>query len=986
MKRWNIERKLLIMGIFSNEAFRDYLFAILFMLCTGFTFAYSKEREEEIVGQTYGSGDFKLVYKGQAADIYIEEGDYTVVRIAAADFSKDIERVTSRKPRIKHTTEVLSRHAVLIGTLGKSQLIERLMQSGKLDVIEIRGQWETFVQKVIYQPLPDVDVALVIVGSDRRGTAYGVYDLSEKIGVSPWYWWADVTPRHQETLVVRAGTYKQGPPSVKYRGIFINDEMWGIRPWAAKTFAPDEGMGLGPKTYSKIFELLLRLKANYIWPAMHRGTKPFNFYPMNKVTAEDYAIIMGSSHIEPMLRNNIGGAEWDTVGCGSWNYFTNRDTIYQYWKDRVKTNGMYENIYTIGMRGQDDQAMEGGNTTADKIRILEQVFSDQRAILKEEVNPDITKVPQVFVMYTEVLNLYNSGLQVPEDVIMCWTDDNFGYIRQLPDSKEQARPGGSGVYYHIQWLNGAPTAYTWLNTTPPALIWEEMSKAYEHNARMLWILNVGDIKPGEIGIEFFLRLAWDIAPWQYSNLHNFLVRWARREFGPKHAEDIANIMDCYYHLGYTRRPEHLVQLKNDELIYSWFSHVNFNDESQRRIIAYEKIVERAEKIYGEIALDLKDAYFQLVLYPVKCCSLMNQKVIYAGKSGVYAQQGRASATDYADKAKRAADEIDTLTGYYNRKLIRAGNKWEHFMALPGPWGAQIRQFDMPPLSNFSGEGPAQLGIALEGESTNELFDLSVYTKNRRFIDLFNKGKGSVNWKAVSSDSWILLSENTGEFDKEERIWVTIDWDAAPQGEKITGMITFSAGNISKDVIVNVFNPASPRPEEIRGFAESHGYICMEAEHYTNKIDRDGIGWEIIKGLGRSGDSVAIYPPTVPRRTAVDDILSSSPVLEYNMYIFHPGILPITIYGIPTIRINSEHGMRLAVSINDGNPKIVSYQHGNRDVLSNVMFLYSKCEIKTRGANTLKIWMVDPGVVIDKIVLDTVQPRDSYSGPPESYHN
>ncbi len=315
------------MGIFSKKASWDCLFALFFMLCFGFTFAYSTEREEEIIGKTYRSGDFKIVYKGQAADIYIEETDYKVALIAAADFSKDIERVTSRKSTIKHTTEVLSGHAVLIGTLGKSQLIDRLLQSGKLDVSEIRGQWETFVQTVIANPLPGIEKALVIVGSDRRGTAYGVYDLSEKIGVSPWYWWADVTPRHQETLVVRAGTYKQGPPSVKYRGIFINDEMWGIRPWAAKTFAPDEGMGLGPKTYSKIFELLLRLKANYIWPAMHRGTKPFNFYPMNKVTAEDYAIIMGSSHIEPMLRNNIGGAEWDTVGCWSWNYFTNRDTI-----------------------------------------------------------------------------------------------------------------------------------------------------------------------------------------------------------------------------------------------------------------------------------------------------------------------------------------------------------------------------------------------------------------------------------------------------------------------------------------------------------------------------------------------------------------------------------------------------------------------------------------------------------------------------------
>lgn len=948
--------------------------------------AYGAGPISKVVTETYHPGDFKLVYDRQAADIYVDENEHKVAQTAAGDFVDDVERVTGQGPQLKHSIDELSRHAVLIGTIGQSTIIDKLVKAGKIDVRNVAGQWETFIQTVVSQPLPGVEKALVIAGSDRRGTAYGVYDLSEKIGVSPWYWWADVTPVKKESLVIRAGTYKQGPPSVKYRGIFINDEMWGIRPWAAKTFAPEEGMGLGPKTYKRIFELLLRLKANYIWPAMHVGTKSFNFYPLNKVVADDYAIVMGSSHIEPMLRNNIGGAEWDTLGCGPWNYFVNRDSIYQYWKDRVRTNGMYENIYTVGMRGKDDEAMKGGDTISEKIGILEQVFADQRTILREEVNPDITRVPQVFIMYTEILGFYNKGLKVPDDVIMCWPEDNFGYIRQLPAPKERMRSGGSGVYYHIQWLTGATPAYTWLNTTPPALIWEEMSKAYDYNARKLWVLNVGDIKPGEIGMEFFLRLAWDVSPWNYSNIRDFLVSWAQRCFGAPYAEQIADIMEKYYQLGYARRPEHLVQQRREKpLLISWFSTVNYNDEAQRRIEEYGRITRQAEAIYQQLPIELKDAFFQLVLYPVKCCSLMNQKIIYADKNAKYAEQGRASALLYAQKARKAAKEIDAMTDRYNRGLVLVGDKWEYFMSLPGPWGAQRYQFEMPPLSDFNGEGPARLSISLEGGHENELPDFSVYTKNKRFIDLFNKGKGNIEWKTAVSHPWLLLSESSGRFDEEKRIWATIDWHTAPKGQTISGKITFSAKSDLKDVTIKVFNPAGPAPEVIKGFIESHGYICMEAEHYTGKINRAGLDWEIIQGLGRSGDSVAVYPTTVSSRTTVEDIMADSPVLEYDVYVFHPGIVSLTAYCIPTAPITSEHGRRLAVSIDDEAPEIVSYHHGNSSVFSNVMYLHSQCEIKTPGSHTLKIWMVDPGVVIDRIVMYTDPARDSYLGPPESFY-
>ena len=336
-------------------------------------------------------------------------------------------------------------------------------------------------------------------------------------------------PVKRTELSVIAGKYILKSPSVKYRGIFINDEMWGIRPWALNTLAPEEGQGLGPSTYSKVFELLLRLKANTLWPAMHQQTRPFNYYEQNKVVADEYGIIMGSSHIEPMLRNNIAGAEWDTEYPGEpWDYVKNRDHIYKYWEDRVKTNGRYENIYTIGKRGKDDEA--GSEIT---VPVLERIFTDQRSILRKWVNKDITKVPQVLIPYTEVLGLYNEGLKVPDDVIICWPDDNFGNIRQLPDPKERQRSGGSGIYYHFQWLNGATTAYTWTCTTPLALTWSEMKKAYDYGANKLWVVNVGDIKPAEINIDYFMQLAWDISVWDNQNSRQFLTQLATREFGSR---------------------------------------------------------------------------------------------------------------------------------------------------------------------------------------------------------------------------------------------------------------------------------------------------------------------------------------------------------------------------------------------------------------------------------------------------------------------
>jgi hypothetical protein len=937
----------------------------------------------EFVSGTPSADRFALVGGGAAADLLVAQDDWKVARIATDDLASDIGRVTGRKPAVKHATAGLGTHAVLVGTIGRSPVIDGLIAAKRLDVADVAGQWESAVIATVADPLPGVERGLVIAGSDRRGTAYGVYELSRRIGVSPWYWWADVTPRHRDELHVAAERLQIGPPAVKYRGIFINDEMWGIRPWAEGTFAPGEGRGLGPKTHAKIFELLLRLRANHLWPAMHRETIPFNSYPENKQVADDYAIVMGSSHIEPMLRNNMHGAEWDEDGKGDWDYTTNAREIRAYWARRLAANGKFENIYTLGMRGQGDVAMKFRGTDREKITLMEEIFADQRELLGKHVHPDPARVPQVFIPYTEVLGLYDSGMKVPEDVIICWPDDNFGYIRRLPTAAERARPGGSGIYYHIQWLNGATSAYTWLNTTPPALIWSEMSKALAYGADQLWVLNVGDIKPGEVGTGFFLDLAWSPERWRHDNLRAFLDQWAARDLDAKSAPEIAAIMEEHFRLGFTRRPEHLVQYRRGSLGCSWFAHDHHNDEAQQRLDRYADLSRRAQAVHDRLPRERKDAFFQLVLYPVQCAALLNEKVIHADKSTHYAAQGRASAAGYADKARAAAARIIELTTRYNTGLPTVGDKWNHMISpAPGPWGDQFRQFDMPPLSDFAGAGPAALGVACEGGQTSAVAGLDGFSRGRRFVDLFNKGRGGIDWKAEVSEPWLKLSQLEGRFTTEQRLWVTVDWDRAPKRADLEATVDFTSPAGTRRITVPVFNPGSPDRGHVTGYVETQGCVSMEAEHFTRKVDRGGAGWEVVKGLGRSGDSATVLPPTVPSRRQPADIATHSPSLEFDIHLFHAGEFRLDLDCLPTQPITPGQGTALAVSLDDGPPRIVTGPGG--DVLANLRRITTRLPIPSPGPHKLTVWMVDPGVVLDRLTIHTSPPPDSYLGPPESF--
>lgn len=618
------------------------------------------------------SSIFQIVEQGQSIPILFDPNDADVVGICTKSLANDITLITGIPPELDSLLQTDAKAAIIVGTLGNSKPIDSLVKAGKLSTHAIEGKWESFLIQVVENPIVGTDRALVITGSDPRGTAFGVFELSKYLGVSPWVYWADVKPVKRKNLSLSIDKIVMGPPSIKYRGIFLNDEDWGLQPWAARNMDTDI-KDIGPRTYARIFELMLRLKANYIWPAMHPCTKAFFYYPDNPKIAAKYSIVVGSSHCEPILRNNVD--EWknnfpEEYGKqpGPWRYDTNEEEIKRYWEDRVilVDDENIEGVFTVGMRGIHDSGMPGPKTVEGKIDLLEKVFDDQRIMLSKHLDKDAAQIPQIFCPYKEVLHLYNAGARIPDDVTIVWADDNHGYIRKLSTPIEQQRNGGSGVYYHLSYW-GAPEDYLWLSSTSPSLISYEMSKAYNYGADRLWVFNVGDIKPAEMEIEFAMDLAWNVNAWPPEQAVNYIEEWAGRTFGKEFASEIAEIKTIYYRLAAAGKPEHI-----DKIEYSI-------DEINSRLTAYQDISRRANNLKAHIPEHLQDAYFQLILYPVLGAAKMNEKHFYA-------QNGDST------KSKQAYDEIKRLTDIYNKEI--AESKWDGIMDM-SPRNRQV--FKMPTI-------------------------------------------------------------------------------------------------------------------------------------------------------------------------------------------------------------------------------------------------------------------------------------------------
>ncbi|HZD30079.1 MAG TPA: glycosyl hydrolase 115 family protein, partial [Candidatus Angelobacter sp.] len=920
-------------------------------------------------------GDFSIVQNGVASAIYVDAADFPGVIRATSDLQSDIAQVTGVTPAIAPRPADLGPGVIIVGTIGKSPLIDGLIRSGKINVTAIAGKWESFLVQVVTRPLPGVANALVIAGSDKRGTIYGIYDLSEQIGVSPWHWWADVSVQHKEALFVKPGAHVRGPPAVKYRGIFLNDEAPSLSGWVHEKYG-----NYNHEFYTKVFELLLRLKANYLWPAMWNNAFSEDD-PLNPKLADEYGIVMGTSHHEPMLRAQ---QEWKRHGSGPWDYSTNSAELDEFWQEGIERNMGYESIVTLGMRGDGDVPM----SESANVALLEKIVADQRAILANHLNKDVTAVPQDWALYKEVQEYYDKGMRVPDDVTLLWCDDNWGNIRRLPTPEERKRSGGAGIYYHFDYV-GDPRSYKWLNTVPVTKVWEQMNLAYEYGADRIWIVNVGDLKPMEFPIEFFLTFAWDPHRWPKDTIAEYTRMWAAREFGTEYATAIAHIVSGYTTLNGRRKPELLAP--------DTFSQIDYQ-EAERVVAEWQALVTEAEKIYAALPPSQRDAFYELVLYPTKASAVVTEINIAAGKNRLYAQQGRASTNDVAAQVRALFQQDAELAAEYNHEL--AGGKWNHMMDQTHlgytSWQEPPKNV-MPEVQEVRlAEGP-RMGIAIEGLASQWLpnafyyppiLSFDAFNQQRRFIDVFNRGKANSDFTVTTSAPWIVVTPQRGTIEKDQRLWVSVDWNKAPAGTS-EGTVTITGPTPPPaNIALTAFRPPTPTRSSLRGFVEADGYVSIEAEHYTKKTDSSQASWQKIDGYGRTLSSMTVFPVTAESVTPPKD----SPRLEYQMYLFHPGKLTVEAVLAPSLNFVPGRGLRFAISFDDQPPQVIDALADNtpqawaQAVEDSVRKVKSTHAVEGVGYHTLKVWMVDPGVVLQKLVVDLGGVRSSYLGPPESYRN
>lgn len=635
----------------------------------------------------HNEGEF-VWYNGKQAITYsVSKSVSPVVTVALDMFTGDMKQVTGVLPQKTHTGNT----AIKIVQLDKNRSALKELLKQDVPVDSLMSKKDAFFIKVTESSNKK---QLLVVGSDGRGTAYGILELSRLAGVSPWVWWGDVTPIKKNQLTLPADYTTFQSPSVEYRGIFLNDEDWSLQPWSWKNFEPSDTKGrIGARTYKEIFKLLMRLRANAIWPGMHGITTPFYFVPGAKEAADSCGIVIGTSHCEPLMRNNVG--EWKVSERGEYNYITNRESVQSYWTERLKEAGRYENFYTIGMRGIHDSGMEGVKTLQEKTDALQQVINDQRTLLSKYVKKDVAKIPQAFVPYKEVLQIMENGLQVPDDITLIWCDDNYGYMTRLSDQEQQKRSGGAGVYYHLSYW-GRPHDYMWLCTTQPGLVYSEMKQAYDCNARRLWIVNVHDLKPAAYDLELFLDMAWDINSVSPSTLVQHQKNWLCREFGTEAGEKLLPAMLEFYRLCGIRKPEFMgwnqVELDKKKYIKGWspikntdFSLTEFGGELDRYLESYESIKRILSEVEPIIPQERKDAFFAQIKYPVFGAAAMSTKMleaqrarcIFPGSCDTNLWTRESQLMNACAKSIKAYQEIRDLTDYYNHKL--AGGKWKYSM-------------------------------------------------------------------------------------------------------------------------------------------------------------------------------------------------------------------------------------------------------------------------------------------------------------------
>jgi hypothetical protein len=896
------------------------------------------------------SANETILYDGrQLASIVHDDG--RTMGIVANLLERDLRARTGKSSAVSTDLSACRRICIVVGRYD-SRLVAKVALDAGVELATLKGQWERYARVAVRSKRNPRITYLLIAGSDTRGTVWGVVDLSREIGVSAWEWWADVTPRRVNRLAVDGGHRLSETPSVQYRGIFLNDEDWGLQPWAAKTYEPETG-DIGPKTYARIFELLWRLKANIIWPAMHNSTKPFYQIPGNAETARDYAIVVGTSHAEPMMRNNV--REWDETKRGPFNFFTNRSAMVDYWRERAEEVKDFENVYTIGLRGKHDSAMEGATSVEQARDATAEAIKIQRDLLAKAQGRPAPQIPQVITLYKEVLDTYNTGLKVPDDVTLVWPDDNYGYIHQLSNAAEQGRSGGSGIYYHLSYW-GRPHDYLWLSTTHPALIRDQLDRAWRMGARKIWIANVGDIKPAEYDLQYFLDIAFDhreAAP----PPREHLTDWAAEQFGAEHAGEIASVMTEYYDLAFERKPEFMGfgQTEPDRPNKIGDYIRTGGGEALARIDRYRALAARADALAGELPADRQDPFFQLVLYPVHGAANINERNLLLDLAALRMREGRADVNAYADLARAAHARIVADTVTYNSQN---NGKWRGMMNM-APRRLPVFLEPLYPHVTL----PSQPGCAIdsseltfvEGRPTTHA--LNLYTN------------GQLQTWSVSGQKGLTYETAGGRLDEEngfeQRVMVSYDGRGAVDGGSV------ECGGRKLPVAVQHIGPASAEaPVEIN-------HIISLAPVGASSPD-----WEKVPGLGSRGASLRA-------RLDLHSRADTSGVipLSYSFNIEETTDAELKFVAVPVHPLTSANGLRLAIQLDGGPVQTVDFRTFGRseewkqNVLTNTAVRSIQVHQLAKGAHRLRIYALDPGFVLDRIDVRLDGAPDYYGAPP-----
>ena len=842
---------------------------ILSFMCLALSLCAIAKDNKGIVTENLNAGGFTLISQSHPVTLLVADNDKKGVLIAASNLQKDFERVCGSKAALLNAPSPDTKRYVIAGTL-ESSYIKQIVKAKKIDEKELKGKVEKYLMTVVDNPLPGVDEALVIAGSDMRGTIYGIYELSEQIGVSPWYDWMDVPAVRHTNLAIQKGTYTAGEPAVRYRGLFLNDEAPCLTSWVKNTFGTNYG---GHEFYARVFELILRLRGNYLWPAMWMWT----FYgddPLNSPTANDMGVIMGTSHHEPMARNH---QEWarHRKEYGEWNYVTNQKVIDNFFREGVRRSKDNEDIITIGMRGDGDTAMGAKEGHDDEfvpddnatIKLLEKIMKNQRDIIAKETGRPAKERTQLWALYKEVQRYYDKGLKVPDDVIILLCDDNWGDIRRLPTAEERKHKGGFGMYYHVDYV-GAPRNSKWLNVTPIQHIWDQLTLTYQYGVDKLWVLNVGDLKPMEYPITFFMDFAWNPNRYNAANLMDHPKKFCAQQFGESQADEAARILNLY--------SQYAGRVTAEMLDASTY---NLETGEWKQVCdEFTRLEADALRQFVSLPADMHDAYRQLLLFPIQALGNVYEMYYAQAMNHKLYAEGNPEANVWADRVELCFKRDSLLCRGYNKDI--AGGKWDGMMTQK------------------------HIGYV----SWNDNFPKDVCPKVMRFNDTSSMAGGYT-------------------------------------------------------------------------FQPSDGYIAIDAEHYYSLKEPNEAKWTVIPYMGRTRSGISLQPYSA-------DVNGGSITYRFEV---PEGVNEVDVHVITasTLAFQRMEGHRYTVGFEGQQPVEVNFNGELNEEPENVYRITYptvarrvidksvKLKVDKAGVKSLVVSPLDPGVVLQKIIIDLGGYQPSY---------